>query len=104
MDHLREVNNSHGHMVGDQALAAIARAFKETAGTAATAACAIPMESGATLQVTMSLGVAAYPEDARSIASLVKAADEAVYAATILDSGVAEPSLAAANDFGSRII
>ncbi|MFZ5814897.1 MAG: GGDEF domain-containing protein [Bacillota bacterium] len=113
MDHLRDINNTHGHMVGDQAIAAVAHLFKANSGACGTAcrfggeefvlmlpgstraeaaqvaeqirrgvaAARVPLEGGGSLGLSISLGVAAYPEDASSIESLVKAADEAVYKA-----------------------
>lgn len=111
MDHLRDINNTHGHLVGDKALVAVARHFREQAGKdaiacrfggeefvlmipdctkvraaevaerirRAVAAEVVPLENGGHLKVTVSLGVAVYPEDARTMEELVKSADEAVY-------------------------
>lgn len=42
---------------------------------------AVTLENGDPLHLTISLGVASYPDDAHSVEELVKAADEAVYAA-----------------------
>jgi len=42
---------------------------------------AVTLENGEPLNLTISLGVASYPDDAHSVEELVKAADEAVYAA-----------------------
>lgn len=113
MDHLRDINNTHGHLIGDRALVAVARAFRSTAGADATAcrfggeefvllapgmtkeraaalaervrvavnAEKVKLDDGNLLSVSVSIGVAVYPEDAQSIESLVKAADEAVYQA-----------------------
>ncbi|HLN65285.1 MAG TPA: diguanylate cyclase [Symbiobacteriaceae bacterium] len=111
MDHLRDINNTHGHMVGDQAIAAVARAFLNKGGPEAVACrfggeefvlvlpgytkaeaaavaelvrqsvaeTAIPLDSGEMLRVTISLGAAAFPEDAGAVEDLIKAADAAVY-------------------------
>lgn len=37
MDHLRDINNNYGHMVGDQAIAAVAKAFQRKGGPEAIA-------------------------------------------------------------------
>lgn len=113
MDHLRDINNTHGHMVGDLAIAAVARVFKAQSGNdgiacrfggeefvlmlpgytqeeavqigervrAGVAATRVPLEQGGQVGLSISLGVAAFPEDADSMEALVKAADEAVYEA-----------------------
>lgn len=113
MDHLRDVNNTYGHLAGDQALAAVALAMQRAAppdamacrfggeefvlllpgydkNRAATVAervrravaeSTVQLESGESIRVTVSLGVAAYPVDAKTEEELIKAADEAVYEA-----------------------
>ncbi|MFZ5824218.1 MAG: diguanylate cyclase [Bacillota bacterium] len=113
MDHLRDINNTHGHMVGDLAIAGVARVFKAHSGSEgvacrfggeefvlmlpgytqeeaaevaelvrrSVAATRVPLEHGGEVGLSISLGVAAFPEDADCMEALVKAADEAVYKA-----------------------
>lgn len=113
MDHLRDVNNTYGHLVGDQALVHVANAFRnvqlpgavacrfggeefvlmlpgydkvmaaEVAEQIRLAVATRPIEVDANqqLSVTISLGIASFPEDASTEEALVKAADEAVYEA-----------------------
>ncbi len=112
LDLLRNVNNTHGHLVGDRALQAAAQAIKRCLrpgdiagrlggeefalllpGASASAAfalaerirvelegAAIPLPDGEEpLRVTMSLGVATFPEPCPEPGKLLHHADMAVY-------------------------
>ncbi|MEE8347418.1 MAG: diguanylate cyclase [Dehalococcoidia bacterium] len=112
LDLLRDVNNTHGHLVGDQALEASAKAIKrclrpgdlagrlggeefalllpatdpDTAFALAervreeVAAAVIPLpDQDEPLQVTMSLGVATFPDPCPDAGKLLHHADMAVY-------------------------
>jgi len=113
LDHLRDINNTYGHLVGDDVLQAIGDVLRDElrasdvpsrfggeefcvllpetrieAATAiaeriraAVAARALELEGAVVLRVTISLGVACYPADGADARSLIRAADEAVYAA-----------------------
>jgi diguanylate cyclase (GGDEF)-like protein/putative nucleotidyltransferase with HDIG domain len=109
LDHFKEVNDRSGHHVGDSALQRVARLLergkREIDGVARVGgeefALALPDtdEHGAftiaerlrcevrdefaedAVPVTISLGVACYPEHGETAASLLRAADEALYAA-----------------------
>jgi diguanylate cyclase (GGDEF)-like protein/putative nucleotidyltransferase with HDIG domain len=109
LDHFKEVNDRSGHHVGDAALQRVARLLergkREIDGVARVGgeefALALPDtdEHGAfaiaerlrcevrdefadeAIPVTISFGVACYPEHGETAASLLRAADEALYAA-----------------------
>ncbi|TWT25449.1 GGDEF domain-containing protein [Planomicrobium sp. CPCC 101110] len=113
MDYLRDVNNTYGHSVGDDAIAAVGQVFKQSLQDDFTAArfggeefvMILPETSkGAAFQhaeiirrkveklnlrseknekvaLSISLGVASFPENAEDIQSLIQKADEALYEA-----------------------
>jgi diguanylate cyclase (GGDEF)-like protein len=110
LDLLRDINNHHGHMVGDQLIRRAAEVIRqalrdydvaarfggdefvilmpETTGDEAAsvaerirqALAAVELRVGATsVGATMSIGVARFPKDGRTPATLLEAADRAVY-------------------------
>jgi diguanylate cyclase (GGDEF)-like protein/putative nucleotidyltransferase with HDIG domain len=109
VDHFKEVNDRAGHAVGDAALQRVAGLLRDgvrqidvaariggeefavimpdTDGTAAFAAaerlrCALrDAFADATVPITISFGIACHPHHAETAASLLRAADEALYGA-----------------------
>jgi diguanylate cyclase (GGDEF)-like protein len=114
LDHLREINNAHGHLAGDAVLVGVARTIQATVRDYDVAArfggeefaLLLPevdeeqaralgerlrrsiesksfalSTSALPLRVSMSLGIACFPYDGRTLTELLQAADTAVYAA-----------------------
>lgn len=110
MDFLRDINNTHGHMAGDVAIAFIGKVLKENIAPDMIAsrfggeefvvlapnstkeesyllaehirkkiATETIEHNGVSFNVTMSFGVATYPEDAFTMDDLVQKADETLY-------------------------
>jgi diguanylate cyclase (GGDEF)-like protein len=110
LDYLRDINNTHGHVVGDEVLQGIGEVLRTAVRSSDVAArfggeefCILLPSTGLEraeslaervreavaarayggngVHATMSVGVASFPQHARDGVSLVTAADEAVYAA-----------------------
>jgi diguanylate cyclase (GGDEF)-like protein len=113
LDHLRDVNNTHGHLVGDDVLRGVGDVLREELRSsdvparfggeefcallpdtgedgaaaiaerirAAVAGRSLETEAGFDVRATISLGVATFPDDGRDERALIRAADEAMYAA-----------------------
>ncbi len=109
LDHFKQVNDAHGHLVGNAVLAEVGRTIMESV-RAYDVGCRIGGEEFAVIlpdtglsgawvvaermrtavstiteqalpPVTISLGIAVFPEDANTLQELVRKADDAMYAA-----------------------
>ncbi|TCV97496.1 diguanylate cyclase (GGDEF)-like protein [Luteibacter rhizovicinus] len=116
LDRFKSINDTLGHSVGDQVLAAVARRLRASVRASDTVAryagdeftlilrhiikrddvlriaekivqvmeTPLPLDDGSELQITVSIGVAFFPDDAADGETLLRHADEAMYGAKSL--------------------
>jgi diguanylate cyclase (GGDEF)-like protein len=106
LDELKEINDRFGHLVGNRALCRLAQILTDCCRTVDTAArqggdefalvlpetgvaaatlvarriCDLLAKDNEEPMLSVSIGIASYPKDANSIATLLYAADRALYA------------------------
>lgn len=129
LDGLKEINDQHGHQAGDRALCKLARILGDCSRSIDTAArqggdefalvlpetgtaaaelvgrriCNLVADDAEEPSLSVSVGIASFPSDARTIGELIYAADRALYAMKGQRPRTARAkAMAAANNAGAR--